>query len=360
MNLSAFSSLRAHFLKADLRRRIGAMLIICALLTAAFVWALTGFGATEATDNAYTHGDITSVAPRVSGYVTQVLVTDNEAVEQGDVLFRIDDAEYRARLAQAVSDVEAAEARLRTIDAERALQATLIRQAEAQRRYASAEHALAARTNERRQELSRRGFASRAALDESEAAQTRAAESLSAASAALSAQRARIGVLATSRETAIAALAQAQAARDLALLDLDNTIVRAPISGVVGNRHVRVGRFVSPAASLLDIVPLDDLWVVANFKETQLSRMRPGQHVRIRVDGYPGQSFAGIVDSFAPGSGATFSLLPADNASGNFVRVVQRVPVKIRFVAGSSPPRLVPGLSARVRVHLRSDRTRNG
>ena len=122
--------------------------------------------------------------------------------------------------------------------------------------------------------------------------------------------------------------------------------------GVVGNRQVRIGRLVAPGVSLLDIVPVDDLWVVANFKETQIERIRPGQRVRITVDGYPEEAMEGTVDSFAPGSGSAFSLLPSDNATGNFVRVVQRVPVKIRFVGKPLQGRLVPGLSARVEVDL--------
>jgi membrane fusion protein (multidrug efflux system) len=130
-------------------------------------------------------------------------------------------------------------------------------------------------------------------------------------------------------------------------------VVRAPVDGVVGNRQVRVGRLVAPGGTLLDIVPVDDLWVVANFKETQIQHIRTGQRVRISIDGYPNEAFEGEVDSFAPGSGSAFSLLPADNATGNFVRVVQRVPVKIRFVGKTSARpsvHLVPGMSARVDV----------
>jgi membrane fusion protein (multidrug efflux system) len=145
-------------------------------------------------------------------------------------------------------------------------------------------------------------------------------------------------------------VAQARAARDLAQIDLDNTVIRAPVDGVIGNRQVRLGRLVAPGASLLDLVPVTDVWVVANFKETQMEHLRPGQRVRIEVDGYANARLEGVVDSFAPGSGAAFSLLPADNATGNFVRVVQRVPVKIRLVRNPLPGRLVPGLSARVAV----------
>ncbi|SPO66368.1 Multidrug resistance efflux pump (fragment) [Pseudomonas sp. JV241A] len=173
---------------------------------------------------------------------------------------------------------------------------------------------------------------------------------MSAASASVDAQQQHIAVLLAQRQAAVAAVAQAQAARDLARIDLDSTVVRAPVDGVVGNRQVRVGRFVTTGVALLDIVPVNDVWVVANFKETQLEPIHPGQRVRITVDGYPDDVLEGVVDSFAPGSGSAFSLLPADNATGNFVRVVQRVPVKIRLAHNPLPGRIVPGLSARVEV----------
>ena len=149
-------------------------------------------------------------------------------------------------------------------------------------------------------------------------------------------------------------MAHAQAARDLAQIDLDDTVVRAPVDGVIGNRQVRIGRLVAPGTPLLDIVPVNDVWLVANFKETQVEHIRLGQRVRITVDGYPNETLEGVVDSFAPGSGSAFSMLPADNATGNFVRVVQRVPVKIRFASNPLPGRLVPGLSARVEIDLGS------
>jgi membrane fusion protein (multidrug efflux system) len=313
-------------------------------------WAWTRSGDTTSTDNAYVRGNVTSLAAKVSGYVTAVEVEDNQAVRAGDVLFRIDDREYRARLDQATANVEAAQARLANVDAEARLQNALIRQAEAQRRSTVAEMHLAARASDRRRELIRSGFMSQASVDESDAARAKAEAGLSAASAMVEAQQRRIAVLATQREAAAAALAQARAARDLAQIDLDNTVVRAPVDGVVGNRQVRVGRLVAPGASVLDVVPVKDVWVVANFKETQLEGLKAGQRARITVDGYPGEAFEGVVDSFAPGSGSAFSLIPADNATGNFVRVVQRVPVKIRFVGTRSDARLVPGLSARVAV----------
>ncbi|HEV2510812.1 HlyD family secretion protein [Bosea sp. (in: a-proteobacteria)] len=331
------------------RKIVGLLLCLCAVAAVAAGWANARSGG-EATDNAYVRGDVTSLAPKVAGYVTAVEVEDNQAVRAGDILFRIDDADHRARLAQAVANIEAAQARVTNVDAETKLQHVLVKQAEAQKQAASAELTLATRSQGRRRELIRSNAVSQALLDESDAARSRAEANLAAASATIEAQQQRIAVLTTQREAAVAAVAQAQAARDLAQIDLDNTIVRAPIGGVIGNRQVRVGRLVAPGTALLDIVPVDDVWIVANFKETQLEQIRPGQHVRISVDGYPNEGLQGAVDSFAPGSGSAFSLLPTDNATGNFVRVVQRVPVKIRFMNNPLPGRLVPGLSARVEV----------
>jgi membrane fusion protein, multidrug efflux system len=333
----------------DRNKTIGLLLCLGAVAVVAAGWTYAQSGETS-TDNAYVRGDVTSLAPKVAGYVTVVEVQDNQTVRAGDVLFRIDDRDYCARLAQAVANVDAAQARLTNVDAEIQLQHALIRQAEAQRRASLAEMNLATKASDRRRELIRTNAVSQAQVDESEAALSKAEAAVSAAAATLEAQRQRIAVLASQREAAVAAVAQARAARDLAQIDLDNTVVRAPVDGVIGNRQVRVGRLVAPGAALLDIVPVRDVWVVANFKETQVEHIRPGQRVRITIDGYPNQTLQGVVDSFAPGSGSAFSLLPADNATGNFVRIVQRVPVKIRFAGNPLPGRLVPGLSARVDI----------
>ncbi|MBR0742140.1 HlyD family secretion protein [Bradyrhizobium liaoningense] len=331
------------------KRAIGVSLCLAAVAVVAAGWTYARSGETS-TDNAYIRGDVTSLAPKVAGYVTAVEIQDNQAVRAGDVLFRIDDRDHRARLAQAVANVEAAQARLTNVDAEIQLQHALIRQAEAQGLASVAEKNLARKASDRRRELIRTNAVSQAQVDESDAALSKAEAAVSAAEATIEAQRQRIAVLASQREAAVAAVAQAQAARDLAQIDLDNTVVRAPVDGVIGNRQVRIGRLVAPGTSLLDIVPIRDVWVVANFKETQVEHIRPGQRVRIVVDGYRHTALDGVVDSFAPGSGSAFSMLPSDNATGNFVRVVQRVPVKIRFINNELPGRLVPGLSARVDV----------
>lgn len=338
----------------DKKKMIGRLLCLGAVVVLGVGWACARSSGETSTDNAYIRGDVTSLASKVAGYVTAVEVGDNQTVRAGDLLFRIDDRDYRARLAQAIANVEAAQARLANVDAETVVQHALIRQAQAQRGSAVAELNLATKAYARSRELIRSDVGSLAHLDERAAARSRAEASVAAASATVDAQRQRVAVLAAQREAAVAVVAQAQAARDLAQIDLDSTVVRAPVGGVVGNRQVRVGRLVAPGAPLLDIVPVKDVWVVANFKETKIKHIRPGQRVRITIDGYPNQRLEGVVDSFAPGSGSAFSLLPADNATGNFVRVVQRVPVKIRFVGNPLPGRLVPGLSARVVIDQES------
>ncbi|MCB8840225.1 HlyD family secretion protein [Aurantimonas sp. VKM B-3413] len=330
--------------------RIGLALCLAAIIVAATGWAWGMAGGEVSTDNAYVRGDVTAISSRVGGYVTAVEVEDNQAVHAGDVLFRIDDRDYRVRVAQAEANVAAAQARLANVDAGTQLQRALIRQAEAQQALAAAELAFAVKASDRHHHLRGSNAVSQAQIDEKDSARDRAAASVDAAVATVEAQKQRITVLAAERDAALASLDQMRAARDLALIDLESTVVRAPVDGVVGNRQVRVGRLVAPGPSVLDLVPVEKLWLVANFKETEIEHIVPGLSVRIDVDGFPDETFEGTVDSFAPGSGAAFSLLPPDNATGNFIRIVQRVPVKIRFVGNLPRGRLVPGLSARVQI----------
>lgn len=331
-------------------RVIGLCLCISAAVTGVGGWIWFGQGDTTFTDNAYVQSDVTALAPKVGGYVISVDVEDNQAVKAGRVLFRIDDRDYRAGMAQAVANVEAAQASLATADADIDLQHSIIRQAKAGQLAAAAELTRATKDFDRLKELVRSRTVSLAKVDEGASALSKAEAGVESALAAIEAQTKRLAVLAAHREAAVAAVAQAQAARDLARINLESTIVRAPVDGVVANRKVRVGRLVAPGAPLLDLVPVNDVWIVANVKETQIGNIRPGQRARVRIDGYPNKIFDGVVDSFAPGSGSAFSLLPTDNATGNFVRVVQRVPVKVRFIGDPLVGRIVPGLSARIEI----------
>ncbi|MEI1248493.1 HlyD family secretion protein [Rhizobium aouanii] len=331
--------------------------IACLLMGFASTWGVNYWQAgrfEEATDNAYIRGDITSLAPRVAGYVTKVNVDDNAMVKAGDVLFTIDDKDYRARLAQTEANLAAARAALANNRAEQQLQQATIIQVDAQRQAAVASRLLTEQNLARALNLVRANVATRAQVEAMQSARDQANSTVEAAEAALAAQRSKLSVIAAQREAAEASIAQATAARDLVRIDLENTVVRAPIDGVIGNRQVRLGRYVTPGQALIDIVPVANIWVVANFKETQLEHMKIGQNVRITVDGFRDVKIEGVVTSFAPGSGSAFSLLPSDNATGNFVRVVQRVPVKISLSGNPLSGRLVPGLSAKVAVWIGS------
>lgn len=322
-------------------------------LSVAWAWQWYFHGRSEeTTDNAYVRGDITSIAPKLSGYVVEVAVGDNADVSKGSFLFRIDDSDYRAKLDQAIATLSTRQAEIANIEATQKLQDALIEQAVAQERSVSADLLLARANLDRYTALRKSGTASEQKLQDAQTAFAKAEAGDKAEAANTLAQRLKLGVFDTQLAGAQAAMALAKASVSLARMDLANTVIQSPIDGVIGNRQVRVGRYVTPGTPAMDVVPVKDIWVVANFKETQLDRMEVGQPVQVVIDEYPDVQIDGVVDSFAPGSGAAFSLLPPDNATGNFIRVVQRVPVKIRLTHNPLPGRLVPGLSARIAVRV--------
>jgi len=300
----------------------------------------------ESTNNAYISGDITAFSPKVAGYVEKVLVDDNQLVQKGDVLVVIEDREYRARFARAQAAVARAQAGLANIDQRRLLQAALVKEAEA---FTEAHQADLVRTTkdlDRARQLVSEGWVSKQGEDYATTDELRARATLTSAQAAVSAAKHRLIVLDSEKHQLLAEVAQAEADLRLAEIDLNSTVIKAPTSGAVGNRRVRAGEYVRPGARLLALVPLQSVWVVANFKETQLTNMQPGNIAEIKIDTFPDTPILGVVDSFSPASGAEFSLLPPENATGNFTKVVQRIPVKITL-----PPnhpltgRLAPGMS---------------
>lgn len=339
-----------------MRKYIGILIaagVFCAALIYSGLWLSDWWstGRFEArTDNAYVRADVTSIAPKVAGYVTEVPVADNATVHRGDVLFTIDRADYKAKVDAAAANVASKVAALTDIVAQVKLQTALIAQADAQVDAAVADQTFTGLNNDRYVKLQKTGTASQQSFDQAQASKAKADAGVAAATASAQAQRAKIEELAAQKLSANAGVDQAKAALTLAQLDLDNTIVRSPVDGVVGNRQVRVGRYVSPGSPLINVVPLDNVWIVANFKETQLSRIKVGQNARVAIDGHAGADISGVVDSLSPGTGSTFSVLPTDNATGNFVRIVQRVGVKIRLNQDNATGRIVPGLSARVAV----------
>ncbi len=285
-------------------------------------------------------------------------VGDNQAVRAGDVLATIEDADYKAKLAQAVATVAAAEASVATIDSQITWQQTKIDQVAAQQRSAAAELQRAKIVYDRYKKMIVDKVIGTQELDEATASYLKAQAASTETAAELAAEQTQLGVYQASRKEAEAKHAEVDAARQLAQIDLDRTVIRAPIDGVIGNRAIRVGQYVKAGSQLLSLVPTD-VHVVANFKETQLDRMRPGQQVEISVDAFPSQKLIGTLESFAPASGAEFSLLPEENATGNFTKIVRRVPVRIALPENNPLHGLLrPGLSVVVDVDTRTGRPR--
>jgi membrane fusion protein (multidrug efflux system) len=299
----------------------------------------------EATDDAYVRADYTTIAPKVSGYISEVLVEDNQPVSGGQILARIDDRDYRNALAQAQADVVAADATVANILAQIDQQHQTIEQARASIGSDEAARTFAQQDFDRYRDLQKSGFGTvqRAQQAASDIVQKTAA--LTRDRAALSAAEKEIEVLETALVKAKATVQHDQAVVEQAQLNLGYTTIAAPIEGTVGNRTLRVGQYVQAGTQLMAVVPLQSVYVVGNFKETQLTNVRKGQAVDLTVDSFPGTVFKGHVDSVAPAAGQEFALLPPDNATGNFTKVVQRIPVKITLDQVSDNERLRPGMS---------------
>jgi len=307
-------------------------------------WAVGRF--VVSTDDAYVGGDITVIAPQVPGYLVAVAVTDNQVVHAGDLLAKIDDRDYRAALARAEGAVAAQQALLANLAANANLQDAVIGQARAGVEAQRAELARARDDEVRYQDLSRHAAVSVESAQRADATFKAARANVEKAQAAQVAAQRQLDVINTQKQQAQAALAQAVAGRDLAKLNVGYTELRAPLDGTVGNRRARLGAYASAGAPLLSIVPAHGLWVDANFKEDQLARMHDGQRVSITADVLPGRTFHGRVVSLAPATGAEFSVLPPENATGNFTKIVQRVPVRIALDRGDDQLGLLrPGLS---------------
>ena len=327
------------------------------------ILALGGYGGwywwtnlrfSESTDDAYIASDVSVISPKVEGYIKEVRVRENQAVKKGAVLFVIDHSDFAAKVAQNQAAVETEEAAVATYESRLDLQQAMIAQAEATLQSAEADLVRTQQDYQRYSELMTSDYASRQRFDQAKADLRKAEAETAKSQAALAAAKSQVGVLRSQRREEQARLLQARANLALAQNDLDNTTIRAPVSGVVGNRAGQVGQYVKPGTELLSLVPLPRVYVTANFKETQLTRMRPGQRAIVAVDAYPDHPLNGRIDSFAPASGAQFSLLPPDNATGNFTKIVQRVPVRIALPRHDPLARLLrPGLSVTVSVDTR-------
>ncbi|MBR0929272.1 HlyD family secretion protein [Bradyrhizobium diazoefficiens] len=300
----------------------------------------------ESTDDAYVKADSTIIAPKVSGYIAKVLVADNERVRAGQTLARIDDRDFGTALDQAKADVAAAEASVRNIDAQLELQQPVIEQSTADVAAADANLKFAQEERARYDDLMKSGSGTIQRAQQTDAAlRASSAQAQHAKFGLLAAQR-KIDVLTTQRAQATAQLARARAVAQQAALNLSYTEITAPVDGTVGARSLRVGQYVQAGTQLMAVVPLDAVYVIANFKETQLTHVRPGQPVELHIDSFRDKTLRGHVDSLSPASGLEFALLPPDNATGNFTKIVQRVPVKIVLDDHSLAGLLRPGMSA--------------
>src|SRR5450432_1713293 len=282
------------------------------------------------TDDAYVRANNTTLGARVSGHIAAILPGDNVVVRSGDVIFRIDDGDYRIAVDAARTKIATQQATIDRIGRQVTAQESAVEQANAQLVSADAGLKRAGLDFDRQQALSTKGFASRATFEVSEATRDQGMAAVKSAQAAYDAARDNVEVTKAQQGEARAQLAELQTSLAKAERDLDFTSVRAPVDGTFSNRLVNAGDFIVMGQRLGNVVPLNDVFIDANFKETQLKRIRPGQPVTISVDAYGHRKFAGFVDSISPAAGSVFTLLPPDNATGNFTKIVQRLPVRVR------------------------------
>jgi membrane fusion protein (multidrug efflux system) len=339
--------------KKNLIIRIALLVVVVLALGLLIEWWRNG-RFIEHTDDAYVGADTTVMSARVPGYITQVLVKDNQKVHAGDVLVRLEDRDYRAALAKAESAIAAQQAALINLDATRQLQLAVIAQSRAGVDASNAETARAKQDQTRYDNLAQKAAVSKQSEERATAEYKEAIAQGHKADATVEAAQRQLAVIDSQKLQVKAALDAAAAERDIALLNLEYTVVKAPVDGTVGNRHARVGAYASTGQQLLALVPAHGLWIDANFKEDQLAKMRSGDIATVKADALPGHEFHGTLLSLAPATGTQFSVLPAENATGNFTKIVQRVPVRIELNGTDADfGALRPGLSVEVSVDTR-------
>jgi membrane fusion protein, multidrug efflux system len=333
----------------------GVLLAIVAVLALAYWWLVGRF--MQSTDDAYLQADSVTVAPKVSGYVTDVYVGDNVSVKAGDPLVRLDGRQYQAALDQAQATIDARKADILRAQAGIPQQRAAIEQAKAQQQVAALNSRHTEEEVQRYGPLATTGAESGDQLSVLTTNRDQARATLAADAAALDQAQARMADLNAQLMQAQAQLEAAQASARQAQLDLQDTLIRSSLAGRIGDRTVRVGQYAQPGTRMMTVVPVQSVYLIANFKETQVGRMRAGQHASLHVDALSDADLHGVVDSFAPGTGSQFALLPPENATGNFTKIVQRVPVRIRIDADEQTRKmLVPGLSVTVDVDTRPAR----
>lgn len=330
----------------------GIVVAIIAVVALVYWWLVGRF--MQSTDDAYLQADSVTVAPKVSGYVTDVYVGDNVSVKAGEPLVRLDSRQYQAALDQAQATIDTRKADILRAQAGVPQQRAAIAQAKAQQQVAALNSRHAEDEVRRYGPLATTGAESGDQLSVLTSNRDQARATLAADTAALDQAQARMADLDAQLAQARAQLEAAQASARQTQLDLQDTVIRSSLSGRIGDRTVRVGQYVQPGTRMLTVVPVQSIYLTANFKETQVGHMRAGQRARLHIDALSDADLHGVVDSFAPGTGSQFALLPPENATGNFTKIVQRVPVRIRIDTDEQTRKLlVPGLSVTVEVDTR-------
>jgi membrane fusion protein, multidrug efflux system len=346
----------ARGLRRDLRKLAPVGLALLIAVGAAVYghqwWTVGRF--VETTDDAYAGGNVTAVSPHVAGFVSRILVGDNQHVTAGQLLIRLDDRDFVAALDHAKAVYAERQAALTGLEAKTVLQRAMVDQAEADLAAKTAAAGFTSQDEIRYRALASTPAGTRQNAERAFASDREAQAAVKAATAGLSAARQQLSVLDAETAQARAGVAQAEADLETARLNLGYAEIRAPIEGYVGNRAAQVGAYVASGTYLLSVIPAQGLWVDANFKEDQLANMRPGQPATVIADVLPAKIFHGRVESLAPGTGAVFSVIPPENATGNFTKIVQRVAVRIALDGGDARlGELRPGLSTTVSVDTR-------
>jgi membrane fusion protein (multidrug efflux system) len=311
-----------------------------------------GSAVIQSTNDAYVKSDMTRLSSRAAGEVLTVAVDDFQRVKAGDLLVQIDPADYQAQVALAEAGVAAAQAAFDNLANQVELQYATIAQAEAQQVSATAQEVETHEEQDRQQSLSQTDAGTRQKLEQAVAAHARAQADVRASRAVIAAQRHQIEVLSGTKKQRAADIERAKSTRAAAGLKLGYTRITAPFDGVVGDRQVQPNDYVNIGSNLINVVPLPNVYIIANYKETQLTRVRPGQSVDVTVDSFPNERLHGRVERISPASGSQFALLPPDNATGNFTKVVQRIPVRIALDKGQPLlERLLPGMSVVTQIH---------
>ena len=334
------------------KKTVWTCLILLFAIVASVVYWLQAVHPFETTDNAYLKAHTSLISPKETGYVKEVLFKDNQKGMPGDLLVVIDDHDFQARVIHAEAQVLSETAHIQTLETGKLTQGAKIRQEAANIAVSEADLEKAAKDLKRFGNLADEGAVSAQTRDTAQSTHKQAHAQRDKVRSARQEEESQLAALDAQIEETRARIKAAEANLQLARIDLANTRITAPMAGIIGNRSVQVGQLVKPGSVLSYLIPIDGLFVEANFKENQIARMQPGQPVEIRIDAYPDQVFDGVVDSFAPASGSEFSLLPPENATGNFTKIVRRVQVKIIFLPGADLSRLRPGLSTVIKVKV--------